>query len=151
MLSWLFREVSAPPDTFWDRRFVSSRLLEYETVNRIHARGSDPALLAAARQSFEGIAFAELSADVLARALEPFPKHLRTLDSLHLATLVHLRGQGVAASLATLDKRLAEVATALGFQTLTDSNGATSTLTSTRHHPYWNATRKLWTDAAELR
>ena len=36
----------------------------------------------------------------LARALEPWPVPLRTLDALHLATIVFLRGRGEEVELA---------------------------------------------------
>jgi predicted nucleic acid-binding protein len=52
------------------------------------------------------LAFVELDRAVLARALEPFTKPVRTLDALHLATIAFLRAQGQAVSLATYDERL---------------------------------------------
>ncbi len=61
------------------------------------------------------IAFVELSPPVLTRALEPFPRPVRTLDALHLASMDFLRRQGQAVSLACYDTRLSVVARALRF------------------------------------
>lgn len=47
---------------------------------------------------------------VLARALEPFPVPVRTLDALHLASLAFLRSQGVSIELASYDERMLEAA-----------------------------------------
>ena len=52
--------------------------------------------------------------NVLARALEPFPSPVRTLDALHLASIEFLRGQGQAIQLASYDDRLNVAAKALG-------------------------------------
>ncbi len=59
------------------------------------------------------LAFLELSPPVLARALQPFPTPVRTLDALHLASIDFLRGLGQRPMLATYDRRLAEAATSL--------------------------------------
>jgi len=56
----------------------------------------------------------EMSEAVLARALEPFPIPLRTLDALHLATIEFLRSQGDSVELASYDNRLLTAARALG-------------------------------------
>jgi hypothetical protein len=55
-----------------------------------------------------------LTPAVLERALEPFPKQVRTLDALHPASIEFLRRQGQVIELATYDGRLAAVAQALG-------------------------------------
>ena len=44
--------------------------------------------------------------NVLARALEPFPAPVRTLDALHLASIEFLRGRGQKVELASYDDRL---------------------------------------------
>jgi hypothetical protein len=55
----------------------------------------------------------ELAPPVLARALEPFPLPIRTLDALHLASIDFLRIRGQTIELATYDDRLAAAARAL--------------------------------------
>ena len=52
---------------------------------------------------------------MLARALQPFPQGVRTLDGLHLASLDFLREQGQTVTLATYDDRLGAAAAALGL------------------------------------
>jgi len=56
-----------------------------------------------------------MSDAALARAQEPFPVAVRTLDALHLATMEFLRNQGAAVTLASYDSRLLTVAQALGI------------------------------------
>ena len=59
-----------------------------------------------------------LQAPVLARAAEPFPTSLRTLDALHLATAELVRGRYAALSFLTHDRELGTAARALGFAVL---------------------------------
>ena len=56
-----------------------------------------------------------LSPDILARALQPFPVPVRTLDALHLASMEFLRRRGQTVSLASYDQRLNDAARAMGF------------------------------------
>jgi hypothetical protein len=48
----------------------------------------------------------ELTRHVLARALEPFPVPVRTLDGLHLAAMTSVRATGEPVQLASYDARL---------------------------------------------
>ena len=57
----------------------------------------------------------ELSEPALARALQPFPVRIRTLDALHLATIEFLRRQGETVELASYDDRLLAAAKAVGI------------------------------------
>jgi len=61
------------------------------------------------------IALVELSLPVLARALEPFPKPVRTLDALHLASVDFIQKQGQSITLASYDDRQISSARALRF------------------------------------
>jgi hypothetical protein len=60
------------------------------------------------------VALVELAVPVLERAIEPFPLPVRTLDALHLATMLFLQGQDQTIALATYDDRLQQGAVALG-------------------------------------
>ncbi len=115
VLARLFAEDRCPPDTFWSQAFVSSRLLEFEVFNRVHARGVGAAYLQDARQLVDRANLVEMSAPVLGRALLPFARPVRTLDALHLATMDFLRSQGLVVALASYDQRLAAAAAAEGF------------------------------------
>ena len=42
LLARLFVEGRSPSDAFWSGELISSRLLEYEVFNRVHARGAGP-------------------------------------------------------------------------------------------------------------
>jgi hypothetical protein len=60
----------------------------------------------------------ELAPPVLARALEPFPAPVRTLDALHLASIEFLRSQRVEVALASYDQRMTAAAAQLGIALL---------------------------------
>jgi predicted nucleic acid-binding protein len=114
-LAVLLAEPRAPPPSFWSSALISSRLLEYETMNRVNARALGAPGIAEARKLLDSLDFAELTPNILARALAPFPIPVRTLDGLHLATMVHLRARGRSIRLATYDKRLGDAAAAIGI------------------------------------
>lgn len=113
-LAQLMAEDRCPPAEFWENELVTSRLFEYELWTAIHRQRLERTHGPAARRMIESLAMAELSRGVLQRATEPFPSPIRTLDAIHLATLLFLREQGLALELATYDRRLSEAAQALG-------------------------------------
>lgn len=115
VLARLFAEDRSPPDAFWSQAFVASRLLEFEVFKRVHARGAASTHGGDARRLVDRVNLLEMSADVLGRALLPFPQPVRTLDALHLATMVFLRSRGLVPALATYDQRLATAAVGEGF------------------------------------
>jgi len=115
-LAQLFAEDRAPPESLWRESLVSSRLLQYEVMTRVLARGASKAHVEGARELIAGIALVELAPMVLQRALEPFPAPVRTLDALHLATFHFLRNHVESLQLASYDRRLSEAARALGFE-----------------------------------
>jgi hypothetical protein len=112
-LAHLLSEDRVPPESIWEETLVSSRLLEYELWNRLHARGSAMTHGEHARDLLQRLAFLELAPPVLARALEPFPSAVRTLDALHLASIEFLRAQRQTVALASYDLRMLEAARAL--------------------------------------
>ena len=115
-LAELFAEDRRAPAALWAQPLVSSRLLEYELWTRLNARGAGRTHGEAGREILARVAFVELVPPVLARALEPFPTPVRTLDALHLATVHYLVAAGQRVRLATFDGRLQEAAVALGFE-----------------------------------
>ena len=112
-LAQLLAEDRHPPEALWRETLVSSRLLEYEAWNRIHARGLAVSHGEPLRLLIGRVAFLELAPPVLARALEPFPTPVRTLDALHLASLDFLRAQGQKPTLASYDDRMLTAARAM--------------------------------------
>ena len=111
-LAHLLAEDRAPPESLWEQPLVSSRLLEYEIWTRIHARPLGRSHGDAARALIGRLALIELAPQVLERALEPFPMPLRTLDTLHLASLEFLRAP---ARLASYDARMLAAPRALNI------------------------------------
>ncbi len=109
-LAQLLAEDRFPSDALWRAPLISSRLLEYELWNRINARGLAATHDEAARDLLGRVAMIELTRPVLARAVDPFPVPVRTLDALHLASIEFLRAQGQKLELATYDERLSGAA-----------------------------------------
>ena len=102
LLAHLFAEDRVPPEDLWSQTLVSSRLLEFEVFNRLHARGAAATHGDDARELVDRINLVEMAGPVLGRALLPFAQPVRTLDALHLATMAFLRGQGLTPALATV-------------------------------------------------
>ena len=112
-LAHLLAEDQRPPAELWGEELVSSRLLEYELWNRLHARRLAGTHADVARLLMARLAWLELLPRVLERALQPFPAPVRTLDALHLASISFLREHGKDVALATYDKRMARAAGAM--------------------------------------
>ena len=114
-LAHLFAEDRRPPASFWTETLVSSRLLEYEIWTRLHAREATASRAEAAQEVIGRISLLELAPLVLARALDPFPVSVRTLDALHFASCQFLRDRGQRVELASYDQRMANAGRALGI------------------------------------
>jgi predicted nucleic acid-binding protein len=117
-LAHLLGETRVPPASLWDESLVSSRLLEYEMWNRVNARGLMRTHGDDVRSLLATVALLELTPLVLARAVEPFPVPVRTLDAFHLASIIFLKDRGEPIILTTYDERLARAASALGVSLL---------------------------------
>ena len=102
-LAHLLAEDRVPPEALWREPLISSRLIEYEVWTRIHARRLTRSHADEVRALLSRLALVELAPPVLARALEPFPRTVRTLDALHLASIDFLRHQGQSVTLASYD------------------------------------------------
>src|SRR5215831_17538534 len=109
----LLTEDRFPAEDLWREQLVSSRLLEYEVWNRVHARRLDRSHGDAVRALIGSVALLELAPPVLARALDPFPIPIRTLDALHLSSIEFLRQRQQQVELASYDERLLAGARAL--------------------------------------
>jgi hypothetical protein len=117
-LAELLAEDRKPAPSIWRGPLISSRLLEYELWTRLHAKGLSASHGDAARELLARVNFLELLPEVLARALEPFPVPVRTLDALHLSSIEFLRNHRQKVSLATFDGRLLGAARKLGIEVL---------------------------------
>ena len=115
-LARILVENRQPPPSLWQEPLISSRLLEYEVWVRLNARNLYGSHGKLAHALINRITFIELRPEVLERALEPFPVQVRTLDALHLASIVFLLGRGQTVELASYDDRLLSAARALGVQ-----------------------------------
>ena len=114
-LAHLLAEDREPPEGLWQEPLISSRLIEYELWTRIHARKLSQSHADDARALLGRLALIEMAPPVLIRALEPFPRPVRTLDALHLASMEFLRSHGQSVTLASYDERLTHCARALRF------------------------------------
>ena len=117
-LAQLLAEDRQPPASLWGETLVSSRLLEYEIWTRLHARKVADSHGEAARNLVGRIALLELAPPILARAMDPFPHPIRTLDALHLASLQYLIEQRQKVRLASYDRRMLAAAEAMQLPTL---------------------------------
>ena len=114
-LAHLLAENRFPPDALWKEQLVSSRLLECEVWNRINARRLQDSHGDAVRSLLGRVAMIEMVGPVLARALQPFPVQVRTLDAVHLAAIEFVRAQKQIVQLASYDERLLAAAKVLGI------------------------------------
>jgi predicted nucleic acid-binding protein len=104
-LAALLADDRRPSDDLWHQPLIASRLLEYELWTRLHARRLARTHGELVREFLLRVALIELVAPVLARAVEPFPAPVRTLDALHLASIEFLRDRGQDVRLASYDTR----------------------------------------------
>jgi predicted nucleic acid-binding protein len=114
-LAHLLAEDRRPSDDLWTEVLISSRLIEFELWTRLHARGLGSSHGDALRELLARLAMIDLSPVVLARATEPFPVPVRTLDALHLASADFLRAQKQTVEIASYDSRLVLAARKMGF------------------------------------
>jgi predicted nucleic acid-binding protein len=114
-LAHLLAEDRRPPDSLWQQPLVASRLLEYELWTHLNARRLGASHGELARRLLERLALLEMLPNVLARALEPFPTPVRTLDALHLASIEFLRARGQTIELASYDEQLVAAAKGIGI------------------------------------
>ncbi len=116
VLAQLLAEDRRPRPGFWQQQLlIASRLVEYEVWTRIHGRGLAISHGAATGQILGRLTLVALAGPVIARATQPFPLPVRTLDALHLATVLYFRSGDQEAQLATSDHRMSEVARALAI------------------------------------
>lgn len=109
-LAHILAEERVPPAALWQEPLTCSRLIECEMWARIHALNLASSHGDEVRALLARVALVEMSPLVLARALEPFPRPVRTLDALHLASIEFLRARGQAMELASYDERLVAAA-----------------------------------------
>jgi predicted nucleic acid-binding protein len=129
--SALLRLVLGEPGALVDLRsseaLISSEMLAVEsfrTIDRLRLQGVLSAEEAASRRAsaaewLEAVDLVLLQRPVLARASEPFPTPLGTLDALHLATALVWRDRmGQVLVVATHDRDLALAARSFGIEVL---------------------------------
>jgi predicted nucleic acid-binding protein len=127
LLRVVFRQGGALDELRKCDLLIASELLVVEslrTVDRLRAINALSTENAAARRAvvgewLESIDLVTLQRPILARASEPFPTPLGTLDALHLATaLVWRERTGEPLVMATHDDALAIAARSFGFEVL---------------------------------
>jgi predicted nucleic acid-binding protein len=125
LLRLVLREPGALDDLRSSAGLVSSELLAVEslrTIDRLRLQGALSAEEAASRRGMamewlEAVDLVLLQRPILARASEPFPTPLGTLDALHLATaLVWQDRMSQTLVMATHDRDLALAARSFGLE-----------------------------------
>lgn len=115
-----------------DVRPVSSELIRVEclrAIERLRLQGliDDETVAqrrAAILDTLSRFRLVEPSRVILERAAEPFPVHVATLDSIHLATALELRADHPDLAFATHDAKLGAAASSLEFLVLGASQEA---------------------------
>ncbi|MGH9333766.1 MAG: PIN domain-containing protein [Vicinamibacteria bacterium] len=115
-IAHLLAEDRRPPRELWSQSLTSSRLLEYEVWRRVHARSMGRRLGEVVHLLLARLSMLDLERPVLARALEPLPLPVRTVDAIHLASADFLRGHGQEVTIATYDARMGKAARAMEFE-----------------------------------
>jgi uncharacterized protein len=127
--SVLLRVVLGEPGILreWRRatRWISSELIRLEclrTLDRARVRFELADESLAARRGdvlayLEAFELVDLDPNVLARAADPFPTALGTLDAVHLSTALLVRARVPDLVMATHDRELAIAARSLGLRT----------------------------------
>ena len=110
VLAHLLDEERQPPISLWQEVLVTSRLTHFEAWNRLHAARLGTSHGDLLRGVLATMATVELHPLATARALDPFPASVRTLDALHLAAVEYLRGQQQDVAIATYDDRMTAAA-----------------------------------------
>jgi predicted nucleic acid-binding protein len=127
LLRLVLAEPGALPELVRADRLVSSELIAVEslrTIDRLRLQGSFSTERAAARRAtleewLEAVDLVLLRRPVLARASEPFPTPLGTLDALHLSTALVWRDRmQQELVMATHDRDLALAARSYGLAVL---------------------------------
>jgi len=102
--------------SLWNEHLISSRLLDYESWNRLKSLGLTDSHGDALRELLTHVRKLELLEAVVAEPLEAIPPTLRTLDAIHLASVRFLTDEDQKVRLATYDRRLRSVAQAAGIE-----------------------------------
>jgi predicted nucleic acid-binding protein len=127
LLRLVLREAGALDEIRSAQALVSSELLAVEcprTIDRLRLQGALSLEEASVRRTavaewLEAVDLVLLQRSVLARASDPFPTPIGTLDAIHLATALLWREQmGQDLVVATHDGGLALAARAFGLETL---------------------------------
>lgn len=127
LLRLILREPGALGELRSCEGLVSSELLAIEslrTIDRLRLQGALSAEEAASRRRLTGewleaVDLVLLQRPILARASEPFPTQLGTLDALHLATALVWRDRmRQSLTMATHDRDLALAARSFGIDVL---------------------------------
>jgi predicted nucleic acid-binding protein len=125
LLRIVLRESGAIKDLRSYDQLVSSELIAIEscrTIDRLRLQGSLTTEEAAVRiriigEWLEGIDLVLMRNPILARAAEPMPTSLGTLDAVHLSTALIWRDRmGTALVIATHDAALGLAARSFGFE-----------------------------------
>lgn len=120
VLATLFGETRRPDAEFWRGPRLASRLTDLEVRVRAADRflGEDDEGRANLGRLLSRVRLVEITARTVELLYRTPPRHLRTLDAVHLATFAHVRTKVPRLALATYDRRLSEAAQAMGFQVI---------------------------------
>jgi len=116
VLAQVLAEDQRPPTSLWEEPLISSRLLDYESWNRLKYLGLAASHGDVLREILGHVRKLELLEAVVAEPFEAIPPTLRTLDAIHLASMRFLTDENQRVRLATYDRRLRSAAEAAGVE-----------------------------------
>ena len=108
-------------------RYVTSEITRLECLRTLDRRrlelSTSADAVAEARADLDrlldGFELVELTRAVIARASDPMPQPVKTLDAIHLSTALLWRDQGEPETvIATHDRKMASIAREFGFATI---------------------------------
>ena len=108
-LAQLLTEERRPAAEFWGNALISSRLLEFEMLNVLRTRGLLNSHEPLARELLARVGILELIPEIVEQSTSS-KLLLRTLDALHLGSLLFMIRQGMTVELASYDERMIEAA-----------------------------------------
>ncbi len=117
-LAQLYAEDRFPPEDLWHQQLISSRFLEYEVWNRIHARRTRSVARRCSASANRPRSAARVGPAGAGASVGPVAIAVRTLDALHLSLIEFLRRRREQLELASYDEKANHRGACASYSTL---------------------------------
>jgi predicted nucleic acid-binding protein len=115
LLAEIFSETIRPPLSIFAEALVASRLLEVEVWCSIRRRNIAESHGAYAQDLLDRVDLIDLTPTILQRACQPMAAQLRTLDAIHVATILEIN-EHQTCKLLSFDREMIQSAGRLGIE-----------------------------------